>query len=58
MDFDHLPQNQKEHGISIMCSKGYNIKLISKEISKCQIVCARCHAKRTYLRNIDQKLAI
>lgn len=51
MDFDHLPEYKKEQGISIMCSKGCSIKLISKEISKCQVVCARCHARRTYLRN-------
>ena len=49
MDFDHL--NNKESCISFLCSTG-RIGALKKEIAKCEIVCANCHRKRTYEREI------
>jgi len=48
MQFDHLPGNKKEFQLS----NGYLFSDISikKEISKCELVCANCHAIRTHKR--------
>ena len=43
LQFDHL--KDKKHNISNMYS--YSIKTIKKEIAKCRVLCANCHAKRT-----------
>lgn len=47
MDFDHL--SDKDFSIA---SVYYNksIKLLEKEIAKCEVVCANCHRDRTYKR--------
>jgi hypothetical protein len=48
MQFDHL--NDKVGKISNMVSKGSSFKTIIEEIKKCEVVCANCHADRTYRR--------
>lgn len=48
MQFDHL--GDKEYTISKMASLGSKTK-IDKEIAKCEVVCANCHAIRTYERS-------
>lgn len=45
MHFDHL--GNKEFGISDYKNR-YSIKRLQKEINKCEVVCANCHAIRTY----------
>lgn len=45
MQFDHLPQYEKEFCISH--DYGRPLKRILKEIKKCEVVCANCHAIRT-----------
>lgn len=44
MQFDHL--GDKEYTIARMITK--SISLIQKEIDKCEVVCANCHAERTH----------
>lgn len=46
MHFDHL----KDKKFNIGSSTGVNKKAFLEEISKCEIVCANCHAERTYRR--------
>lgn len=46
MHFDHL--RNKKFNIGSKTSTNLNILLI--EIDKCEIVCANCHAERTYKR--------
>lgn len=48
MQFDHLPEYQKVAGISQM--KCWSLEKIQAELKKCELVCANCHAERTYLR--------
>lgn len=49
MDFDHL--RDKKFNISrITCG----LETLKKEIEKCEIVCANCHRKRTYMRKLDE----
>ncbi len=49
MQFDHV-DGTKYAGVSSMLRDGYSLELIKNEISKCELVCANCHAERTALR--------
>lgn len=50
MQFDHLDASLKIGAISkIVLSKGW--KTIIKEIMKCDVLCANCHALRTHKRS-------
>jgi hypothetical protein len=48
LQFDHLPGYEKVNGLGQMvkCSR----ERILKEIEKCEVVCANCHAIRTFNR--------
>lgn len=46
MQFDHLPGFEKVNHISAIWSRAK----ILEEIQKCDLVCANCHAVRTYER--------
>jgi hypothetical protein len=48
LHFDHLPGNVKTMGVSRMGT--YTIDKVLSEIAKCDVVCANCHAVRTYNR--------
>lgn len=50
MQFDHRPNSNKIDCIGMMVSKNASWKRIEEEISKCELVCANCHAIRTYTR--------
>jgi hypothetical protein len=50
LQFDHL--GDKKGDISTMI-KTYKPETVKKEIEKCEVVCANCHAKRTVLRSGD-----
>jgi hypothetical protein len=51
MHFDHRPGENKEFEIGFAV-RGYSRKRILAEIAKCDLVCANCHAVRTYRRRI------
>ncbi len=56
MHFDHKPGEEKLDDVSAMISSG-NRQCILEEIKKCDLVCANCHADRTYKRkNISREL--
>ena len=48
LEFDHV-RGLKVANISEMACKGLSIKRIQAEISKCEVRCANCHRRRTYL---------
>lgn len=50
MHFDHLKPKNKIASISFLVNRGCSIPFIQKEINKCELVCANCHANRTYTR--------
>ena len=52
LQFDHL--KDKSFTISGLGAKQKNIEDIKKEIAKCEIVCANCHAHRTFMRSINK----
>lgn len=49
MDFDHVNGKKTTH-ISEMIQQGAARWKIFSEITKCEIVCANCHRKRTFKR--------
>lgn len=50
MQFDHRPELVKLHNVCDMVRGGASKKRILAEIEKCDIICASCHADRTYQR--------
>lgn len=46
LQFDHVG-NDKKSGVSDLICRDYGWATIMKEIEKCEIVCANCHAIRT-----------
>ena len=50
LDFDHINPSKKFKPISIMLSGHYSWKSVLKEIQKCEIRCANCHRRKTYLQ--------
>jgi hypothetical protein len=49
MQWDHLPGTVKLGEISAK-TRAWSPKLIFEELAKCELVCANCHAIRTYRR--------
>lgn len=52
MQFDHTSDN-KEYNVSSLIRHN-NVKKIEKEIAKCEVVCANCHAERTHRRLVQK----
>lgn len=50
LEFDHLPEYDKEENISVMVTNLCSWGRILKEIQKCDVVCANCHRIRTHMR--------
>ena len=50
MQFDHLPGFVKDATVQFMWTNGYSEERIRAEVAKCEVVCANCHADRTYKR--------
>ena len=50
MQFDHL--DDKKFTISKYVRNGRSIEDVLAEIAKCDVVCANCHAERTYRRKL------
>ena len=51
MQFDHRDPKTKLERIARMVTHSW--KKVLEEVDKCDLVCANCHANRTYLRNIS-----
>jgi hypothetical protein len=49
MDFDHV-RGEKVASIAQMVRNGGSLEALKEEISKCEIVCTRCHRIRTVKR--------
>lgn len=55
MHWDHLPEFEKKYNISELSSNVYSKTKVLEEIEKCELVCANCHADRTYKRIMARK---
>jgi hypothetical protein len=51
MTWDHLPGTDKRSEVSTLLQR-HSRRQILAEIAKCELVCANCHAVRTYNRRI------
>lgn len=51
MGFDHLPGATKVRDVSTLVTTGC-MQMAIVEIAKCDLVCANCHAIRTYIRRL------
>lgn len=47
MDWDHLPQYEKEMTVSVMVNRRLTKDRILGEIAKCELICSNCHRVRT-----------
>jgi hypothetical protein len=54
MEFDHL--DAKLQNVSVLVAWGMSISAIKREIQRCEVVCANCHRRRTYLRSKSWRL--
>lgn len=53
MQFDHLPQFDKIDDITRLVTR-VSSSTLKEELSKCELVCANCHAIRTWTRRRGQ----
>jgi hypothetical protein len=51
LQFDHLPGHDKVERINRLIWRASHATIL-EEIDKCDIVCANCHADRTYKRQM------
>ena len=52
LSFHHI--GDKEGNLSDMVNRGYSIRRLQKEISKCKIMCLNCHAKIHNIKELKQ----
>lgn len=52
MQFDHLPGSGKIFMVASANKLGVSLEKVQREIAKCEVVCANCHAHRTYERGM------
>ena len=45
LDFHHETPSEKEGNLGVLAHRGFSIKRLEEEISKCTILCANCHRK-------------
>ena len=50
LDFDHVNPRKKFKSVSKMLSGHYSWNSVLEEIEKCQVRCANCHRRRTYVQ--------
>jgi hypothetical protein len=50
MEWDHRPGSDKVAEVSAVVAKTRSKRRVLEEIAKCDLVCANCHAVRTYIR--------
>jgi len=48
LEFHHRDPQKKEFNLGKAVSVGYSIERIKKEVAKCTVLCANCHAKEHY----------
>ena len=52
MQYDHRDPSEKHRKVSSLAGASY--EKIDAEISKCDLVCANCHARRTWVQTVDR----
>lgn len=55
MQFDHLPGFVKLFNLSQFRDYTHDLEVVKREVSKCDVVCANCHAIREHYRRVSRK---
>lgn len=55
MQFDHLDADSKVADVAKLVVRKVKMSTLLAEIAKCEVVCANCHAHRTYTRQQKDK---
>lgn len=55
MHFDHLPPFPKRYNVGAMIHHR-GMSALLDEIAKCEVVCANCHAERTWRRSAEGRV--
>lgn len=50
LEFDHRVPEEKFKPVSVMISGHYSWKRVLAEIEKCDVRCANCHRRKTYMQ--------
>lgn len=50
LEFDHIDRKTKFKTVAKMLSGHYSWESIRREIDKCEVRCANCHRRKTYLQ--------
>lgn len=50
LEFDHTDPNTKFKNVARMLSGHYSWQSVAQEIIKCEIRCANCHRRKTYIQ--------
>jgi hypothetical protein len=53
LQFHHRNKAEKKMAVSAIVSRASNLKQITNEIKKCEVLCANCHAKRHWRETHD-----
>lgn len=56
LEFDHVDRNKKDGDVSQIIKNTSSLKLLLKEIKKCEVRCANCHRRKTAKENNSWKL--
>jgi cob(I)alamin adenosyltransferase len=54
MTFDHRPGTEKLRDLATLAARGLT-GLFERELGKCDLVCANCHAVRTFCRREEDR---
>lgn len=55
LQFHHTDPSLKEIGLAVAVNRGWSIQRILEEASKCEVLCANCHAKEHYRLKYPRK---
>lgn len=55
MQFDHFGED-KDRDVASLAGATVSLARLKAEIAKCQVVCANCHAERTYRRRSEGRI--
>ena len=50
MQFDHIDEKTVKGGMGYMWKNKWSMEKVRAEVARCEIVCANCHAQRTFSR--------
>ena len=56
LEFDHKDRTTKSDAVGNLIKRGFPLRKVIKEITKCEVRCANCHRRKTARENNSWKL--